>query len=531
MNRILVIRLGAIGDVILTSPSLLNLKLSFPKMQITLLTRRHSAGLARLFAGVNDVVEFPHKASPVDLFRTAEDIDRSGVEMTLDLHGNLRSYYLMSHISAPTKVRYEKRRWERYRATRQGENKYINPDPPHTIDLYNDAVRKLGGKIYARRPILRLPVSGKRSSPFDNNRPVVAIAPGASFPTKQWPASRFESLALEIFYNLKADIIMILSEKDRGMVGLKEKIPPEHLKIFLNAGLTELAYTLAEANLLVCNDSGLGHLGSAVGTPVIAFFGPTHPTLGFSPRGLRDTILQVDEFCRPCSLHGRRPCFREEQFCFTRIEIETAFNKVEEMISSHSKGVPALFIDRDGTLIKEKDFISNPDDVEPEEGAIEAIKMARAIGYKIIVISNQSGVARGLFSEAVVMEINRRIIKIFGERGAGIDDILYCPHHPDGVIPEYAVECSCRKPAPGMIETAALKHNINPFRSYVIGDKLTDSNLAYVVGARGILVRSGYGKEEESILSKQNSMPPESVVDNLLEAVRYVMNAQGFSRL
>ncbi len=526
MKRILVIRLGAIGDVILASPVLLNLKISFPDSQIHFLTRPKTSSIARLFTGVDEIIEFPQKGSIVDLFKSGEHLDDMGFEIALDLHGNLRSKYLMLHVSAPTKAQYHKRRWERVRSVQQGTVKLIREDSPHTIDLYNDAVAKAGGKIFARRPILRLNESMPSARLFDNEYPTIAFAPGASFPVKRWPAQRFEALMQAVYEKLGGNVLLILSHQDKVMAEVKNNIPLNRLRILIDADLVELASAISNVDALVCNDSGLAHLGSSVGTPVIAIFGPTHPTLGFAPRGLKDIVVQVDEFCRPCSLHGKTPCFREEQFCFNRITVDDVLSKIEGLLAGKSRGEKALFIDRDGTLIKEKEFLKNPADVEPEEGSFEAIRTARRADYKIIVLSNQSGVARGYFTEDMVRSINRRVAEVFDSQNAQIDDIYYCPHLPNGEVPEYAVECSCRKPAPGMVEEACLKYNINPFRSYVIGDKLSDINLAAVIGGKGILVRTGYGVEEEDNLRKIKTPRPSNIVGNLLEAVEYIMKSQ-----
>ncbi len=524
MKKILVIRLGAIGDVILTSPAIINLKLSFPESRICFLTRPRTAGIVRMIAGVDDVIEFPEKASFRDLFRMGKLLDKMGLDMVVDLHGNFRSFYLSYHIAAPIKVRYKKRRWERFLAARKGFGKRLNPSPPHTIDLYNEAVNRAGGKIFANRPALRVPAKPKDYAIFNDNRAVVAIAPGASYPTKKWSAERFSKLTRMIHDKLGAGILLILTEQDREIMSLSKDIPEEDLKILMNKDLSSLASQVRTADILVCNDSALSHLGSAVGTPVIALFGPTHPTLGFSPRGMRDVVMGVDEPCRPCSLHGKKACFREEQFCLTRITVDDVFRQTEKMIDSKVKGERAIFVDRDGTLIKEKEFIRHPDQVEPEEKSIEAVKLAKSRGFKVIVISNQSGVARGFFTEEDVRRVNDRVLEIFNQQGAAIDDILFCPHFRFGTEARYAIECSCRKPSPGMIEEACLRHNINPFESFIIGDKPSDIQLAFVTGGRGILVRTGYGIKSENSFQTEYLLKPEIVVGNLFEGVNYIAN-------
>jgi len=519
MKKTLVIRMGAIGDVILASPAVLNLKISYPESRLFFLTRHNLVPLVGRMAGVDEVLEFPTRASAHDLFRMGEYLDTLGLDSIIDLHGNIRSKYLLKHVAAGTKVQYHKRRLQRFFSVRL---KKIYPDIPHTIDLYNGAVEKVGGRVYARRPVIRPTRENRATLKFAAAEPVVAIAPGASYPTKQWFPDRFGKLAVELFKQLSASIVMIIPDRDMEYEKLGQQIPHEKLETMINTDLPSLADIIEQCDLMICNDSGLSHLAGAVGTPVIALFGPTHPVLGFGPRGLRDTVIDVDEPCRPCSLHGKRACYRDERYCFSRIEVGDVFTVATEKLDAGVKGTAAIFVDRDGTLIKEKGYISSPDDVEPERNSTVAVKKAAAAGFKVIGLSNQSGIARGYFDTATAEKVNARTIELFAARGAPIEEILFCPHHPRGNIPEFGVECDCRKPHAGLVETAALKYDINPFRSWVIGDKLTDVQLAYTTGGRGILVRTGFGRAEEDRLHTEPGLAPETVADNLHAAVEYI---------
>ena len=519
MKKILVIRLGAIGDVILTSTPLLNLKLSFPEAEISLLTRGYLTGLTEMFSGVDKVLPFPPKASALDLFRMGEYLDKQNFDMVVDLHGNVRSFYLMMHISAGIKVRYNKRWFERFKAVKFN---MINYSAPHTIDLYNSAVQNAGGKIFSRRPVINLSYNRPRQLNFDKSKKTVVIAPGASYPTKQWPKEKFAELTVNIYKELNCNIVLALTESDADFANLTAQIPSKNKHFLLDADLEKLAAVFSESDLIVCNDSAMAHLGSAVGTPVAAIFGPTHPTLGFAPRGLKDIVIEADEYCRPCSKHGKKQCFRDEQFCFTLISVDSVLEKITDLLADKSEEEKAIFVDRDGTLIEEKNFLQNPDEIKPEENSIEALKIAKEAGYKIIVVSNQSGVARGYFAENEVSEINKRIFDIFATQGIHIDQFLYCPHLKGAKFPQYNIYCNCRKPAPGMVEAAIQRFNINPFKSFVIGDKLADVKLGHVVGSKSILVRTGYGQKQEKLLQTTMSPRPEKVLNNLFEGVKYI---------
>lgn len=173
----------------------------------------------------------------------------------------------------------------------------------------------------------------------------------------------------------------------------------------------------------------------------------------------------------------------------------------------------AVFLDRDGTINLEKDYLFRIEDFEFVPGAPEAIRLLNEAGYLVIVVTNQSGVARGYYGEEEVAVLHRHIDEKLAEWGARVDAWFYCPHHPAGKG-AYAVTCSCRKPLPGMLLEAACIFDIDIKNSVMIGDKRADVEVAIAVGCRPILVRSGYGAEEESAIPAGIT-----VHDDLLTAV------------
>lgn len=177
----------------------------------------------------------------------------------------------------------------------------------------------------------------------------------------------------------------------------------------------------------------------------------------------------------------------------------------------------AVFLDRDGTLNVEKEYLHLPSEFEFIPGAAEAVKLLNQAGFLVIVVSNQSGVARGYYSEEDVYHLHRHVDRLLAEQGANIDAWLFCPHHPDG-RGSYALPCNCRKPEPGMLREAARRFDIDLEQSWMIGDKLIDLQAGQRAGCSSILVRTGYGAEEEP-----NLMPDRVVCDDLLRAVRYLL--------
>lgn len=157
----------------------------------------------------------------------------------------------------------------------------------------------------------------------------------------------------------------------------------------------------------------------------------------------------------------------------------------------------ACFLDRDGVLIEEEHYLSNPDQVRLYPGAAGALRGLRAAGFLVVVVTNQSGVARGYYPEEAIAAIHRRIDEILARENAAVDAYYHCPHHPGGEIDAYTTDCHCRKPAPGMLLRAADDLNIDLSASFMVGDKLSDIGAARAAGCRdAFLVRTGHGAQE-----------------------------------
>src|SRR5262245_60970536 len=181
----------------------------------------------------------------------------------------------------------------------------------------------------------------------------------------------------------------------------------------------------------------------------------------------------------------------------------------------------AVLLDRDGTLIEEVGYLDRPERVELYPWSVDAIRALNRAGLRIVLVSNQSGVARGFFSEEVVQRVHDRIADLLAHGGAAIDAYYYCPHHPDGKVPEYARQCDCRKPGRALVDRAVRELGVNPARSFTIGDRWVDIAFARNVGARGLLVRTGYGSTEEG--RAPAGMVADAVVDNLVQAAGWIL--------
>lgn len=182
----------------------------------------------------------------------------------------------------------------------------------------------------------------------------------------------------------------------------------------------------------------------------------------------------------------------------------------------------AVFLDRDGTINVEVGYLSDPDELELIPGAAEAVARLNDAGYIVVVITNQSGVARGYFTEEDVAAVNRRMVDVLRPEGARIDGIYYCPHHPEFGSDEYRKDCECRKPNTGMVQRAVEDLDIDVSRSYVVGDHVGDVLLGINAGARSIHVLSGHGTGEREKLIERGIGSVHLACD-LADAVEYIL--------
>ncbi len=185
---------------------------------------------------------------------------------------------------------------------------------------------------------------------------------------------------------------------------------------------------------------------------------------------------------------------------------------------------PAVFLDRDGTINEQMGYINHTCRFQLLPGAAEAIKKLNDAGIPVVVVSNQSGLARGYFPEELLVAVHEKMNKLLAEAGAHVDGIYYCPHHPEAKEERFRVECNCRKPKPGLVLQASEEMGLDPKQSYVVGDRWSDIKTAANCGATSILVRTGYGRGDEQYIGPHQEIQPDFKADDLSEAVAWILN-------
>ncbi len=194
-------------------------------------------------------------------------------------------------------------------------------------------------------------------------------------------------------------------------------------------------------------------------------------------------------------------------------------------------GRAAVFLDRDGTINHEVEYLGSPDKLALLPGAAAAIARLNQADIPVIVVTNQSGIARGYYNEADLHAVHARLDELLAQQKASVTGYYYCPHHVEAQVPAYRVDCECRKPRTGMLSAAAAQENIALGQSFLVGDKLSDVDAARNAGCRPILVRTGYGRKAEAKLlqlADASGQPPRvPVVDTLSDAIQHVLAAMG----
>jgi D-glycero-D-manno-heptose 1,7-bisphosphate phosphatase len=188
---------------------------------------------------------------------------------------------------------------------------------------------------------------------------------------------------------------------------------------------------------------------------------------------------------------------------------------------------PAIFLDRDGTLNHEVGYVNHLSRFRLYPFAVDAIRLVNRSSYLAVLVTNQAGVARGYFPEALVKDVHASLVRSLEAGGARLDGLYYCPHHPTAGSAPYRCDCDCRKPRTGLLKRAEAELGIDLTRSWMVGDRSGDVELAHRAGARAVLVRTGYGRGDLEHHGTGWKHAPAFVADHVLEAVQHILSLDG----
>ena len=501
-KNLLVRGVNWIGDAVMTMPALRALRKELPDTYISLLVKPWVAPLFENNPFIDDIILYEDKHNGLSgKFRLSSVLKAKSFCSSI-LFQNAFDAALIAFLSGiPQRIGYNRD----CRSFLLTDSIPFNNDDRkiHHIEYYLNILRQTG--IYAEfsLPYIYLSLNERiraRNILKGLKRPIIGINPGASYgSTKRWQPEKFAEVSKRIISNLDGSIVIFGGQSEIVIaeeIVSSPQLLPLASRILSMAGKTdlrELSSCISECDVFLTNDSGPMHISYAVRTPTVAIFGSTEPGLT-GPLGKGNMVIKKNIECSPCF---ERTCDRQNMDCMDAITSDEVFDAIERSIPKNK----AVFFDRDGTLCKDAGYLNSLDNLEIFKEVAGLIRL-KDKGYKLIGVSNQSGIARGIVDEKFTREVNNIFIEQYE-----FDDFYYCPHRSDE-------HCPCRKPEPEMILRARAEHSIDLKQSYVIGDKELDMLLAKSTGAKGILILTGQGAE---------SANADYVAKDLNEAVKWIL--------
>ena len=552
-SRILIRGTNWIGDAVMSEPALSAIRQAFPKAMITLLVKPAIAELYQQHPAIDRLLVYEHRGRHARLsgkWRLACELRRGRFDLAI-LFQNAFEGALLTFLAGIPR-RYGYRTDGRGFLLSDAIDVLQRTNLEHQTHYYLDLLRPLG--ITASTTVPRLFVSESEEQRMSQRlaeagvqptERLIGLNPGSTYGSaKRWLPERFAQTANRLVeqFGGRVAIVGAMGEEALGEA-IAKQMPGKPVVLSGRTSIRELMAVIKRCRLFLTNDTGPMHIAAAFGVPVVAVFGPTDATTT-SPCGDEHTIVRRPVECSPCLL---RECPIDHR-CMTGVTVEQVYQaavgqlhmqsakcKMEASVSDpstqhlafssqHSALVGVtVFLDRDGTVNRDTGYIKSPQELDLIPGVIEAVAKLNRAGARVVLVTNQSAIARGFITVDQLKTIHSVLLARLEAGGARLDAIYYCPHHPnDG--------CRCRKPQPAMIHRAAVDLNLDLSRAYVIGDQSRDIELARQVGARGILVLSGQTGREAIEAVPQSATAPDYIADGLPEAVEWIFGDVNTSR-
>jgi heptosyltransferase-2 len=517
-QKILIRGVNWIGDAVLTIPAIRSIRKAFPGSHISLLVK---PWVSEIFRESNDIAEIILYNNQFKGFsgklKLAKKLRQNKFNIAILFQNAFDAAFISWLAGIPERIGY-KRDWRGFLLTKAVP---LKKDilKKHQLYYYLNLLKSSGIETSEIQPYIFISDDERQwarniiqSSLPEHQLPLIGINPGATYGSaKRWPSERFADLIDKILNELNGRVIIFGSPSEIEIAkeivemaraqtaddGRRSTFDARRVLIMTGkTSLRGLTALISECDAFITNDSGPMHIASALLMPIVAIFGSTNKaTTG--PFGQPHKVISKNLSCAPCM---KRKCPKKHLKCMTEITADEVFDALKEMLP-HKR---AIFLDRDGTIIEDKNYLNKFDAIEIFPDAKESLQKLKNSGFKLIGITNQSGIARGIVDKDFVRKSN-----IYLKDKLGIDDFYYCHHHPDE-------HCACRKPEPMLILIARIKHMIRLRDSYVIGDKESDVLLAKKTGGTGILL-SSHPVEDTSA---------SHVAKDLSDAVSWILNEE-----
>lgn len=539
-----------IGDAVMCEPAIRGLRSLFPEAEMTMLAKPAVAELFSAAPELSRVLVYDDKGPHAGLsgkWALAGTLRRHGFQLAVLFQNAFEAAFLAWLAGIP----------QRYGYATDGRVFFLTTPVAvpsrsravHQVEYYWNLLKPLGLSGGASLPTLC--VTADESRQLDDRLAaagvglsdiVIGINPGSTYGSaKRWLPERFAEVAQRLAERIGQDegtqvVVVILGARGEESLGKDIASRLNGRSVVLSGATTirELMAVVKRCRVLITNDTGPMHIAAACAVPVVAVFGPTDWRTT-APYGQERSIVREAVDCAPCLL---RECPIDHR-CMTRIPVDRVYetavqqlnglsrqsclsspNKTDQIDHSNILSGCTVFLDRDGTLNPDPGYIKSPDQFELFPGVSEALARLKRVGARLIVVTNQSGIARGFLSREDLDAVHMKLKRLLDRTGVTLDAIYFCPHHPDD-------GCECRKPNRGMIDQAVREWGVNLDRSYLIGDHLRDIELAKRVGARSILVTTGVVSMEEAERLKVSGPAPDWIASSLAEAADWLLSDAG----
>lgn len=339
IKKILIIRLSSLGDIVLITPVIRAVKHKFPQTEVYFLTKSIYSPLLKGNLHLSGIIELKDKDTS-GLLSTLRKVRELNFDLVIDLHSNLRSFFLKNFSKAKLKLKYNKKWFNRFLMV---HFKGIEVSSVHTVDSYLNCLERLDIYSFDRMPELYLDEESQKFADqllknLSQDEILVGVAPGAKWENKRWGEGNFTEAIRVVNNRIKAKFVLIGGKEDEELIkGLKNLTKDINFIEAIGLSFPQLSGIISRCQVILTNDSGPMHMAVALKVPVVAIFGPTHPKLGFFPLGEKDVIFCADVECSPCSLHGKKRCYKKSKICMEQISPEMVTDKVIEIIKNKGK--------------------------------------------------------------------------------------------------------------------------------------------------------------------------------------------------
>ena len=549
IKRILVRGPNWLGDAVMCEPALRGLRRLFPDAQIALLVK---PAVADLFAGhsaLTRVLTYDsvgYHAGLSGKWGLAGQLRRQGFDLAVLFQNAFEAAFLTFLAGVP----------RRYGYATDGRSLLLSdpvaaPDRRtlvHQVRYYWDLLEPLGLKGDPSAPELVVfpeeeqAMAGRfAQGGLTATDVVVGVNPGSTYGgAKRWLPERFAEVTERLCSTIRESrgqqvSVVIFGAKGEEHLGQEIAAHLSSPSLVLSGATTirELMAAVKRCAMLLTNDTGPMHIASAFQVPVVAIFGPTDWRTT-SPFGNAHAIVRQPVDCAPCLL---RECPIDHR-CMTRVTVDQVYeaglsslsgrkglsrpNQTDKTDLPHQKDQMSLldgvtvFLDRDGTLNYDPGYLKVAADLKLLAGVGPALARLKEAGAKLVVVTNQSGVGRGIVTLKDLEAIHARLQGLLEQEDAALDAIYFCPHHPDD-------GCRCRKPNVGMVERAVSELQLDLRRSYLIGDHARDIQLANRVGAKAILLTAAPVDAQSLETLKTKQAMPDAMAKSMTEAVDWIL--------